>query len=314
MKNYLTSEVEGKGFFKTYILFLIPMLILAIFSNSTDKTLPLLSSLSSIIESYVYMLLGFAVFRYVIQFVKFKDKPFGFSGSMKEIAPKILKWYLLTIITVGIYSPWMIRNLADYYLKHVNQEERSGEFLSRPGRLLKYMLLTLYLPLAVLMTMFIIFLFRSTAFDMDYNPAVIAGPTFAFVIVVFLITIPFMYFYFVWIVNARFGEHRVEFRKSMAEFAGFLIPQLLLSIITLFIYYPAAVIRIYRYMLAGSVYLDGTDTEKGGFGFDGAIGRGFGLLWGQGLLTLITIGIYGPWAIAKVANWYINNTFIESTE
>ena len=96
----------------------------------------------------------------------------------------------------------------------------------------------------------------------------------------------------------------------MKDFAFFIIPELLLSIITLFIYWPAAYVKIYRFILEGSSFVDENDVEKGGFGFDGSTGKGFGLLWGQGLLCIITVGIYGPWAIAKIGNWFINNTWV----
>ena len=137
----------------------------------------------------------------------------------------------------------------------------------------------------------------------------------------FLIIVPFLFYYLNWLINVRFGSNRIEFRRSMSELAGFIIPQILLSIITIGIYYPAAMIKIYRFIIEGSVFCDesgtdeiGTDeigAEKGGFGFDGETSKGFGLLWGQGLLTLITAGIYAPWAIAKVGNWWLNNTCIE---
>jgi uncharacterized membrane protein YjgN (DUF898 family) len=100
----------------------------------------------------------------------------------------------------------------------------------------------------------------------------------------------------------------------MSEFAAFLIPQILLSVITLFIYYPAAMVKIYRYLLNSSSFVDENNTERGHFGFEGAAARGFGLLWAQGLLALITAGIYGPWAISKVSNWFLNNTYVESKE
>lgn len=314
MKNYISSDVNGKGFFKKYILFLIPMLILAAISNRTNQSNSFVSTIASIVESYVYMLLWFAVFSYVIQFVTFMEKPFSFSGRMGEYAPKILKWYLLTVITLGIYSPWMVRNLADFYLERTEWDGRSGKFLSKPGTLLKYMLLTLYLPLIIITILFILYIYRKFAYDLNYEMTAFAGPMIGFIVVIFLIMIPFMYFYIVWLVNVRFGSNRVEFRRSLAETAGFLIPQLLLSLITLFIYYPAAMVKIYRYLLEGSVHLDESDNEKGGFGFDGGTGKGFGLLWGQGLLCVITIGIYVPWAMAKLTNWFLNNTFIRTGE
>jgi hypothetical protein len=30
------------------------------------------------------------------------------------------------------------------------------------------------------------------------------------------------------------------------------------------------------------------------------------------LLTVITLGIYVPWAMSKVTNWFLNNTYMET--
>ncbi|MDC7227943.1 MAG: DUF898 family protein [Spirochaetales bacterium] len=311
MKINLKSVIEGRGFFKRYLLFLIPLIVIIIFSTATNDSLPLLSSLASIVQSYLYMLLWIAVLIYIVPSVSFRDEGFAFSGSVGEFAPKMLKWYLLTIITLGIYSPWMIRNLADYCLSRLSYKEDSGEFLSSPGKLLKYILLTLYLPLIILTVLFVILMQARIDSYAYSNAGAIAVPTFLFMVFLFLIIIPFMYYYFVWLLNIRLGSYRLEFRNSMKSFAGFLIPQLLLCLITCFIYYPAAVVKIYSYLVNGSVFIDDEGLVRGGFGFDGKTGKGWGLIWGQGLLTVLTAGIYGPWAIAKISNWVLNNTGID---
>lgn len=314
MKDYFNSEIEGKEFFKKYILFLIPLVILSIIVNYTDESFPLLSFIASFAESYVVMLLWFSVFAYIIKFVNFRENGFQYKGSVGEIAPKLIGWSALSFITLGIYSPWMIKHIADYILENTVYEDKKGEFLSSPGRLLKYMLLTLYLPVLILTILFVVFMVKNIASDSTFYNPVFGIFTFIFIIAMILVLIPFMYYYFTWLVNLRYGKYRAEFNRSMGEFAAFIIPQLLLSLITLFIYYPAAIINIYRFLLEGSVYKDDNNVEKGGFGFDGTTGRGFGLIWGQGLLCLITLGIYGPWAIAKLGNWGFNNIWIESRE
>jgi uncharacterized membrane protein YjgN (DUF898 family) len=40
------------------------------------------------------------------------------------------------------------------------------------------------------------------------------------------------------------------------------------------------------------------------------LGRGFLLMWGQGLLSLITAGIYYPWAMARVGRWVASHTSV----
>ena len=97
----------------------------------------------------------------------------------------------------------------------------------------------------------------------------------------------------------------------MSELAGVLVPQILLCIITLFIYYPAAIIKVCRYIIEGTYFCDDNGVDKGGYGFEGQTGRGWALMWGQMLLTIITLGIYAPWAMAKIGNWWLNKTWVD---
>ncbi|MBI9108469.1 MAG: DUF898 family protein [Spirochaetales bacterium] len=307
MKNYFKADIQGRGFFKTYIPFLILIVVLTILTTNNDEA-TLRSSFFSFAESYVSILLSFSFFCYAVKSVFFKDEGFLFSGRLGEFAPKVLLWLFLTVITLGIYSPWYVRNIVSFYLERFGYKQQSAEFLSRPGTLLKYMLLTLYLPLIILMAIMAFFLYRSSG---NYYPDSAYGFAAVTIIIIFLVMIPFIYFYFTWIVNVKFAGYKINFTRNLAETTGFLVGQILLSIITIFIYYPAACVKIYRFVADGSSITTEDGVASGTFGFDGMAGKGFGLLWGQGLLTIITVGIYGPWAMSKVTNWFINNTFIE---
>ena len=308
MKEYFDVEVKGKAFFKTYISFFIPIVVLYIIATTLDDSRPVLSTVFSLAQGYLSALLGFAFFCFIIKTVSIKDEGFVFTGSLGEFAPKILKWYLLTVITLGIYSPWYLKNMLDYYFGRLSFRDKNGEFQSRPGTLLKYMLLTLYIPLAAAMLIYIFFVVRNASYGSEYQLAVM---TFLFVFFVFLIMIPFLFFYFVWLVNVNYSDYRIRFTENIARTSAMLIGQILLCLITAGIYYPAACVKIYRFIANGTVLTDRYDRSAGSFGFTGTAGRGFLLLWGQALLTVITVGIYGPWAMSKVSKWFIENTCVD---
>ena len=67
------------------------------------------------------------------------------------------------------------------------------------------MLLTVYLPVIVLTVIYVVFMLRSGYYD-PYSmiPAKMAGMTFLFVAAIFLLMIPFIYYYCAWILNIRF--------------------------------------------------------------------------------------------------------------
>jgi uncharacterized membrane protein YjgN (DUF898 family) len=55
--------------------------------------------------------------------------------------------------------------------------------------------------------------------------------------------------------------------------------------------------------MASKTTLDGVE-----FSFEGSGGELFSLYLIQGILTAVTFGLYSPWAVAKIANYYMNNT------
>ena len=130
---------------------------------------------------------------------------------------------------------------------------------------------------------------------------------------IIFITIPFMHVYFSWPINFGWAGFRFRYTAAMSETVFFLLGQFLLTMITLGIYYPAAYVKIFRFLAERTAVENEEDPSKTRrVGFDGTAGSGFALIWGQALLSIITIGIYGSWALCRVSAWFAENTYIES--
>ena len=84
--------------------------------------------------------------------------------------------------------------------------------------------------------------------------------------------------------------------------------EILLTIITLGIYFPIAMIRLYKYF-ADKTIANGTD-RKLKFGYDIDPLNDFLFIWGQTLLTIITLGIYYPWAFCKIGKRILSKTYL----
>jgi uncharacterized membrane protein YjgN (DUF898 family) len=128
-----------------------------------------------------------------------------------------------------------------------------------------------------------------------------------FAVVIFLILIPFIYLVYKWYVNLRWNDVTITWKTSFWPSCGYILGQVLLTGITAGIYWPAGFLRIYGYF-AGRTALSRGEAETGRLGFDGSIGKGFGLIWGQALLSIITLGIYLPWAYARIGRWLLGAT------
>jgi uncharacterized membrane protein YjgN (DUF898 family) len=69
--------------------------------------------------------------------------------------------------------------------------------------------------------------------------------------------------------------------------------------------------RVQTHFTAKTV-LSNPGSQIGSLGFDGSIGKGFGLIWGQSLLSLITLGVYIPWGSAKIGRWLLGSSYYQS--
>jgi len=75
------------------------------------------------------------------------------------------------------------------------------------------------------------------------------------------------------------------------------------------IYGPLATLRLYKYFAEKTVAIS---TEKSlGFGYDIDQLHDFLFIWGQMLLTFITLGIYLPWAFCNVGSRVMGKTYLQ---
>jgi uncharacterized membrane protein YjgN (DUF898 family) len=98
------------------------------------------------------------------------------------------------------------------------------------------------------------------------------------------------------------NEVRFSYGGTGGELFGELIVGAILTMITFGIYFPWFICKMSRYM---SSKTNMGPTQKGHlqFQFNGEGGSLFGLFIVNQLLTMITFGIYMPWAICKYAKW-----------
>jgi uncharacterized membrane protein YjgN (DUF898 family) len=130
-------------------------------------------------------------------------------------------------------------------------------------------------------------------------------------IVFFILIIPFMYNLYKWFVNISWKNLRFYWKTEFWGSFFFLVGQLLLSLITLGIYLPAGILAIYKYFIDRTV-IDKDGQPAGRFEFARERG-GFAFLWGQILLSIVTVGIYLPWAYANILRYVLSHVTVDET-
>ena len=317
MKRSFDFTLEGRRFFPIFIGFWIPFLIIEVVLVSRNMRLQggsagfaeavpsLLASLGLFLLSVLFQI---PFMRRLVPAVTFEGTPFGFRGSIGRYFGINLLGLFLSVITAGIYYPWFMARITRYLAGETSYKEQALSFVGKGGRLFAIVLLTLLIPVIVIAAASALAGMRWGDLSyVSYSPAQVL-----LLILVGLILLAFLsaYVYGVyrWVfTNLRYGGHEVRWKTDFWSAVAYVWVQLLLSIITVGIYGPAAYVRLYRYFVNRTV-VDREEQLFGGLSFEGRVGKGFGLLWGQGLLCLITAGIYIPWAIARVGKWFLSNT------
>jgi uncharacterized membrane protein YjgN (DUF898 family) len=207
----------------------------------------------------------------------------------------------LTVITAGFYGAWYARYYVSFFVERTHYRGRSFVFGSRPRRLFAIVALTLALPLG-----------GFTALQALSPRLFSAGGGLAatYGVLVYLLGVPFSYLLLKWIVELRWKSSRTYIHAEFPAAIAQILLQHVLTVATAGVYLPAAALSLYRYFVERTAMV-GIDVSKRA-GFDGSLLRGFGIVWGQLVLSVVTAGVYWPWAYARIVRWLAGHTYLES--
>lgn len=327
MKDKFMSSLSGKKWWKPFLCFVLLLLAVNIpqelssmrYIEKPDAVSGMGKFLFSLVTIGLTAIIEAAfiaiLYRIVYASISIRDKTFAFTGKSGDLIKILLPGILLCMITLGFYVPRFEKRLVGYIAEQSELDGERFHFMGTTKKLYKYYLLGFVLPIIVWVAGFV-GIALATGVPLDAT-ADTSGQYLLFVVastvILMLLLIPFLVLNYKWMMNIRWKDRLVTWKISLWPACGYILGQVALTIVTLGIYWPALMIKIYRYFVDKTVILD-NGTEKACFGFEGKTGRGFGLLWGQALLCIVTLGIYSPWAVAKIANYFITDSFIEEKQ
>lgn len=331
MRNFFKFNLTGKKLLPIWIIYMVLFFIPYIYLQFRLQTLnhqqvtteagAALHKLSSTYQLLGYMslliLVQYAILFFMaklsIEGIEYKEKIFLFAGKFGQFLLILIPGFLLTIITLGIYGPWLYTRVIKFFASNSSNDSNNLEFKGKGSDLFVIILLTLVIPMIVLMIAMVIFTFKDIvkgsvpASDPKTSPF-----TFIMMFFILVIIIPYMYNVYKWIINFRFKNYDIVLVPGFWKFAGVIALQLLLSIVTIGIYLPLASLKIYK--LFAEHTLATSDIAKKKFGYNIEPTQDFLFIWGQLLLSIITLGIYTPWAFCKIASRILGKTFTEEIE
>jgi len=322
MKMGLQLSLHGRDWWKPFLLYWIIVLAIDALlqlggSNSAwgkaHPGLAIVAQLGLTLVLWIIVAVFYVVFaRIVAPRLSVDGECFAFNGKIGEFLWLNVVGIFLSVVTVGVFLPWYARRVVDYMASRTSWRGSELKFLGRGGRLFVFMLLGFWAPLLALIVVSVIFI-------VTRGPHAASGATgstrlttmVVTLLFVLYILVVFLYLVYKWLVNFSWRDLRVGWKTRFWPSFGFVLGQVLLCIITVTIYWPTAYLNIYRYFTARTAFSRG-ETEIGYLAFHGS--KGFGLLWGQFALSVVTLGVYLPWAYGNVGRWLVGATVLERTD
>lgn len=105
------------GYLKTILIFAI---MFAAYTSLLLAEHPILAIL--VLYAFLIAIVPLALhgsYRYRMARTSWRGIRFGYRGDRKELIMNFIKWFLLTIVTLGIYGAWMSVNINNYVIGHI---------------------------------------------------------------------------------------------------------------------------------------------------------------------------------------------------
>jgi len=312
MKRYFSFVLNGRELFPVFIVFYIPFVlayggIFLVIGLSNRKIMPMGGYLIALFSCIAVLFVLYCVFtilfsRKIIPAFSLNGTPFSFECSVMKFLGLNVAGALLSAVTLGIYTPWYLTKVIRFLTAGIGYKSKRLAFLGKGGRLLVVMLLTVCVPTVILVALTLTVL-RSFDGKPYYQPVL--------QILSMILLTPYLYEVYNWMVNFRYGNRIIGWNTRFIGSVLRILLQMVLTIVTAGIYYPAAVLWLYRYFALKTEVVS-SDGSKGIFGFDGNIAQGLLVMWGQILLIIVTLGVYTPWGICKIWAWVSERSYFRN--
>lgn len=306
MKTYFNFNLTGKKLFPIWVLFLtfffVPygFIILKMGNVQPDVGSSMWLFLPLMLLVFIAFALTFYITKLTIENISLKDQSILFNGTFGKFIGTVLLGTFLSIITLGVYMAWFIRDIQRFFIDHSTYDSHALKFQGKGGKLFVILLLTIVVPMIILS----IVLARFMVSDSVPSTSMIMVQQ----LMIILIMIPYMYLVYKWMVNVDYKDFNISWKTDFWSSCGKIAIEVILSIITLGIYAPLAMLRLYKYF-AERTFAESNEKTIG-FGYDIDPLNDFFFIWGQTLLMIITLGIYYPWAFCKIGSRMLGKTYL----
>jgi len=312
MKRYLNFTLTGSQLFPFWVafffFFMIPYYFLIGELTQLNATEVSAGGPSQLFFIYLIIVLsaafGFMYFltKMVVQNVEYRRVPIICDYHTGKYIGIIISGLLLSIVTIGIYVPWFIRNIHRFFVHGASYNSHKFAFRGEGGKLFLIMTLSIFIPF--LLVGIVLFSILESRIDLQSQNFL-----FIYQLIIMFSLVPYIYLIYKWMVDVRYKDYLVRLDTRFFPAAGKIVLELLLAVITFGIYFPMTYLRLYRYFMEHTKS-NVVNGQKILMGYDGELFSDFLFMWGQILLTVVTLGFYYPWAFSRIIRRVLTQTFL----
>jgi len=312
MKSYLNFTLTGIQLLPLWIaffcFFMIPYYFLLGELSELNATEVSAGGPSQLFFLYLAIVL-IAAFAFIffltklfVQSVKYKGTHVHCDYHSGKYIGIIISGLVLSIVTIGIYVPWFIRNIHRFFVHGAVYNSHHFAFKGKGANLFLIMTLTIFIPF--LLVGIVLFTILESTIDLQSQNFLLI-----YQLIVMFCLVPNIYLVYKWMVDIRYKDYLIRWDTRFFPATGKIALELVFAVITFGIYFPMAYIRLYRYFLehTKSNVVNGQQILMG---YDGDLISDFLYMWGQIFLTVVTIGIYYPWAFSRIVRRVFTQTFL----
>jgi uncharacterized membrane protein YjgN (DUF898 family) len=319
MKNYFKFNLTGNKlapiFYLFYVTLLIPMCLLismlikqgeAIRSQQMNEEIAIeiitTCGIFALLMIFPIIIHSYFVNIKLIEGVEFQGKQVEFQGTFGTFLKKFFVGLLLSIITIGIYLPWFIKDMMQYFVGNTTVDQDRAKFNGNGLRLFLIITFALIIPSVILSMM------DNGVNAFKHTLIFPALAIFIFCIRI-LVQAPFRFLIVKWYVDLEYKGFKVLLSADVWEGVGVVVIQSLLTLVSLGIYFPVAYLKIYKFFAERVTATSDEKTKIGGYELEPM--EDFKFIWSNVLLIIVTLGIYYPWGYCNIMNRVASKTYIQ---
>ncbi len=249
-----------------------------------------------------------------INTLSLEGKRFSTKLEHKDFFLFVFANIIISIFTLGIYIPWAYKGIID---KLTNTIEYEGggrfSFLSKASQLFLVVFISVVV-IFVISTLLVISI-ALVASGVSIFGIIIVPISIVLFFAVLAVVVFLQVYTLNWYCNIGFASPNKDVTYSLniniASAIVFYLGQTILLVITLGFYAGVYILSIYEYFASRIVEKKG-DEQTGCILFVKPLNKGAGFLLLQAIFSILTAGIYTPFAYVEYAKFFVNNTYLDT--